>query len=737
MSENGDPSQKATEPEPEVGWRPWWFTAIHQKISAGVGDAERQQTENNCPGAADSQASWCTGLASKLPSFPFRNQVEIVDPENLEEYSKLSNKQIQLLELEAQQAILKKTSTWCWFEAVDEMISTEPEAWGELSVATTGSAVCPLPLKKYPISEGSATQVYVRNSLMVPNERPDQIFRERPSKTKLMQAIKQYYQFPTDRHLYMRRTTSAGSLEGKRILVLSFVGGMPDRYEKLVLRKSCSARHLSMHISSSLKNRHVASIKALSFECPLDQKSLDDCFQEATQLIQNWKYLFRDCDAIFLSGIYHSVPLVLLVLQHLLKEHTLYGILPDVPVGLLAIESCLGGYDFWDHSSDVNPEDTSSSSYASKEKALFQNSTKVQQEFLSKFANYKNHDSDESLKVQQALDWILHYHRSTRLTLIGRLYDNFMTISQKLAVEYQHPNIVRHAWCDGAPLGVMPETGAGDSLSRVSARTPHFDCPINVPEERLFEISLMSDILLAINLGKEAFVPVMRLISPFYISRSFNEHSMTPVLRKQKLAETRTWFQDMDTKWKDVQLLPDSIVPEKAESLQQLLEFICYSSNKNPEMVKVRNDLFDDAAVYDLFLDNTVKTVTPLEPNHMHLSSATTICPSIYSKRNQYDLVWRLHSCFESFIQLKTLPVQPTPHLTFHFSRELNTPLFPAPKPVTFPQDSLEARRRLSDLWTLSKNWNPPTNGLKHLKRVLGFLSLYSSPADLIADLGH
>ncbi|QLG72427.1 hypothetical protein HG535_0D01350 [Zygotorulaspora mrakii] len=706
--------------------------------SSTVGTAENVQNS--------ATAGWYSSIVSRVSSIPlFNNQTIDVVIDGNTRYSQLSEGQIQILELEAVQTIVRRSNSWVWYRNLthfNEGTSSWIEQTGIVSVYGTGSSKCPLPLKHYPIPDSSSGyHVYLTDSLILPTDSPLKMLHDQSLLSRVSTAARNYYNFPSEKHLYLKKTTE-GLLKEGRALIISVVGYLPEKYEKYSLEEQRSAEYLSRKLALSLQHEQPAEIISLSIECPLHTKDLKTVFQECVGLLQNWKDLFKDVSSIFFTCVYHSVPLTILLAKHILKDHESLEINATTPVGILAMESDLQGYRFWDHSSDATS--SSEQSYQKvqqmREKQLFQGVSKNEREILSKIRLYRKLDSEESRLVQSNLDWLLYHWRGFRFNFFCKLYDNFMTASQKLAVDYNHPKIFRNIWCDGRHMGHDTRHPLQLNIPDVQTKTPKFECTLEVPEKRIFEVTLLNSILLALNLGNTKFVPIMKLISPFFISRTFNQNTMSPNLKKQTQTELKNWLQEMDLKWRTNETDEQSIgeLPDKVSSVHKFMEFSHYHDMRTPELMKVYSNIYDDDSVYQTFIENTIKTRSLLGEKHLTLLGDHSAPRSILNTVNQYDLVWKFHEFLSEFMRLRNLPQQPEAKC-LKFTISLNYSFWEQAyyDPILFKKDTSEAIKHLEHIWENYQSWDPSTRGLKQLKSVLSVLSLYNNPSEMVQDVAY
>lgn len=746
-------------------WTGWWYSRgnsdpkgevnpspdtnsnnNNEQHNEGNGVAFQSSIRSRCSNEVgrEQTAGWYSTIMSKLPSIPFLgNRQETIEIDSDARYSQLNDPQVEYLEVEAKEAIVRRTNTWCWYEDFTN-VTAESATWGDrpgiVSVYGTGSAHCPLPLPHYPLSDPyPGYHVYIKNSLILPSDSPSETLHEQSLLSKMATEFKNYYNFPNERHLYLKKNTE-GILRDRKVIIISLVGNLPDKYEKLTLGAQRSAHYLATKLALSLHRELPSKIDSLSFECPLSNKDLTIVFQECVELLKNWIHILQGADAIFVESVYHTTPLAISLTKYILQNHELFQLRPAIPVGILAIESCLQGYRFWDHNVDLsnNSEQDFQKVEQNREKQLFQGASKIERETLSKLTNYRKLSSNESRLVQKDLNWLLTNWDTFRLDLFGKLFDNFMTMSQKLAIDYVHPKIFRHLWCDGRSLGLDTRDPEELNIPDVDIQTPEFESNVSVPANRMFELSLMGNLLLALNLGHTKFVPILKLISPFFISRSFNENTISPTIRKATQQESKTWIQDMDNKWRVLES-PDQILdvlPEEVSTVHKFLKFSHYQNLKNPDVMTLYCEIYDDDCIYKTFIENTIKTRSPLNRKRLALLHDHSTPQSILNTVNQYDLVWKFHECLSDYMKLRNLPSQSyLPNLFFVISLD-RWFWKPAPSNLTsFSGDNSEALSRLRQLWETYQDWDPPTRGLKQLRNILSVLSLYSDSNELLRDV--
>ncbi|QLL30465.1 hypothetical protein HG536_0A02820 [Torulaspora globosa] len=752
--------------EGQAGWRLWWNsrgiktqqqdcpnqdahdttnTEVASSNAAGVTETALNNTQDvkneshNADQTADNK-SWYANLMSKVSSIGLGNHEDAFIIEAGIHYSQLNEVQLRRVKEDSLQKVARRANSWCWFEDLTA-INDNSKSWlqrsGLISVQGTSSEHCPFPLEHYPAITATGYEVYLQDSLIMPSRSPLDILHTQSLKSKVAAAVKSYYNFPSEKHLYLKENTD-GLLRSKNVLIISVVGSLPDKYEKFSLGEQRSAYYLARKLAQSVDHEVPSAISSLSFECPLDSKELDTVLKETIALLDNWKDIFKDVSSIFFIGVYHSVPLVISLAQYILKNHDVLGFAASIPVGLLAIESILQGYRFWDHSTDaINSDERSYQKIQqAREKQLFQGVGKEEKEILLKHRHYRKLDSEESKLVQKNLDWLLYNWDSFRLNFCGKIYDNFMTASQKLAIDYVHPKILRNLWCDGRHLGCDLKHPDKWDIPDVDIKTPKFECTIRIPGNRAFEITLLNCLLLALNLGYTEFVPIMKLLSPFFISRSFNENTMSPSLKKQKLSEMKTWLQEIDAKSRPDTEGPHDELPKSVSTVHKFMEFALYHNSRSPEVLKVHSEIYDDDTVYSAFIENTIKTRSPLIKKHLRLLDDHSAPQSILNAVNQFDLVWKFHEFISDYAKLRNLPHQEHPE-GLNFSISLGYSLWQQSyaDPTMFQRNNQEAICRLKQIWESYQDWDPPTRGLKQLKNILSVLSLYNEFSHLLQDI--
>lgn len=710
MSETEGPSTEGSS-----FWTRWF--PIHN-IAFKPSNRESDASEND-----DQESNFARRF---LPSWIL--PVENVKIDDSTVYHQLTKKQKALLESEARQGISKKYDTWCWFKdfTTDDVIDSN----GELSVYNTGCANCPLPLNEHPLFNSSSKKVFIlRNSLLLPGISPSKYYHELPLRTKLANAVRAHYNYDSERHLYLKKHPPM-DFSNENIAILSLHGSLPEKYEKLTIDKLPHSIDVSEHLLKLINQHNPRKILTFSLECPLDLKPIEQCLEECTQLLKNWANILQSTDRIFVAGTYHSVPLAIFVVDYLLSELRP----PNVKsVGILGIESCLQGFQFWSHNTEITSQNMENPNFQiGREKSLYEGCSKLQQANLSKIKNYRETNSSESKALLRVLDHLVYTYPYLRISLIGKLHDNFMTVTQKLAIDYIHPCIQKKIWCDGSKMGLsLP------SLAKLSADknldSLKFEQVIRLPEEREFEVSLIKYLIMAINLGHTWFIPLLKDLSPFFISRSFSEWTLPRPLRKQVMAEQKARIQEQDTKWKDVTIESGGNPPEKIDSCSKMIEYLDYRSLKSPEELEIKNKIYDDCSIYESFILDTCLTTNLQSPKrlYLHRSDGDKILNSV----NEYDLVWNLHDAMTRLMKIKNLPLLPPNESVFNISSRDETNEFSLEHPMLY-HVLTDPSSSLHEIWSTYQTWKPNTTGLRQLQKIFSVLHLYESGPQLQNDIG-
>lgn len=243
--------QQEQQQQQQSRWRSWWHSNAEDHMDAAINAEYLAEPEGSTSTSRIQDDvninNGNNGIWSKIASFAtsrYRNAPIIVDDNT--RYSQLNIEQIDFLENEAKDMISKKSKSWCWYEAVPHIstssnIIDSPDTPGIISVYGTGSAKCPLPLNKYP-GDGNnpGYNVFINDSLILPSESPLDFLHVQPLRTKILNTIKNYYNFPNEQHLYLRQNKTA-ILKDKKVIIISVVGDLPEKYEQRSLESQRSA----------------------------------------------------------------------------------------------------------------------------------------------------------------------------------------------------------------------------------------------------------------------------------------------------------------------------------------------------------------------------------------------------------------------------------------------------------------------------------------------------------------
>lgn len=873
----------------------WFGLNWPQSISQNQEEEENNRVDDddiiiNNESMNKNNESWYQRLYYSIFWYSNTQKIHPIKIDENTRYSQLDLEQINYLENEALSVINNYSNSWCWFEDLTDIEytedtftnssnadlgSTNKQGSGVVSVFGTKCGKCPLPLDKSPIDTCLGHQAYVKNSILLPSLTPRDYLHNLPLRTKIANAIKEHYNYPNEKHLYLKKdpfndqkynqnANAKNEIENekahKRHIIFTVVGWLPDKYEKLSIGEQRTAQYLSRKVAQAIRERNESlknlyktdnnksedneemennhEILSLSFECPLHTKDMNTVLKECLSLLKHWETIFFNVDSIYFIGVYHSVPLLIELCYTVLSQNQRYGInLNTTHIGMLTLNSCLGGYRFWDHSVDRSiykeenisndnnnnndnndngnnnniegteyssdktvPRKNNNKKYTtmqhteinqeyikleqSKEKQLFSGLNNNEIELLSRIKKYYDPNSDESKHIQKQLDWLLYNCDTFRLNLIATLYDNFMTITQKLAINYNHPKIIRNIWCDGKYLDIDLQRPQNFDIPNFEIKTPDIKFTLSIPTDRKFEIILLNNLILTQNLGYDKFITILRLISPHFISRSFNENTIPSTVRKQRNNQTKQWLQELEQKWNginsninntksnntnnttingnndiDDEAMYDGILPQDVRNVHDFLKYIYYQNIKNPELFQIYGQIYDDDLIYRNFIEiinltrnpthkKHLKIIKPInENNDMNLDSHMGLYNSILDTQNQYDLVWKFHEMLCNFLKLKNLPIQ-DPSMDLKISIKLGTqtendnsiivtsPTYDNDSTrVSFKRNCEESKRRITQIWKSYQTWDPKTRGLVNLKRILSVLASFSQVEDLLKDI--
>lgn len=766
-----------------VSWTSRWWNRNDSEQTGNInptnGDTQPKEVIASSSGSYGeaNYESWYNSAWNMLPTWRQQSRQALSLQDDVS-YTDLNEEQLELIKTEIFQSLAVNASTWCWYKEIyfndagkiqqitRKEIIDRCTSIGMISVVGTASIKCPIPLDMYPLySPENEIQISIHNSLILPSQTPLHTFHTQPLSTKIASTVKDHYNYENETHLYLKKNVGS-DLKDKNILIVTCVGNLPKEYEKYSIEQQPSSLELTEKLCESILLKHPKKIKTLSIQSPLNCKELDKALEEMQIILENWVEHFANADVIFFSGIYHSTPLLILIINYVLYNHSTFKVKKNIPIGVLLFESCMEGYRFWDHNSDPLSSGDDTDDYNKilqmKEKQLYQGVSKQERDTLMKLRNYRKRDSEESLLVKNALSKILNQYPTLRLTFFGKLYDNFMTISQKLGVDFKHPQIFRHVWCDAKYMGVdlKDPVESGISDAPIDDKSLNFNCILPIPKNRLLEITLINTFLLALNLGHYEFIAIIKLLSPFFISRGFNSNTIPPTLQKQIQNQLKLWIQDMDTTWKKTERTQSKQIdgfpiPDDVTSFDSFVQYIhykslidkTYTSNNNsafkgseidPESAKLvlNSDMYTDNMVYQCFIENTLTTKSPLNRKSLVIIDDHSAPKSILNETNQYDLVWRFHEALSSYLTISNLPHQEFPlHLNFELSKNYTNWQDNKIDPSKFVNGNSEAITRVKQIWECYATWDPPTRGLKQLRKILSILEFYEDSEQLIEDI--
>lgn len=286
---------------------------------------------------------------------------------------------------EAKKAVQSQDAVWAWYHH-----SGVVETQGEVSVLGTKTETAPVEMKKYP-TNSIPTAVNNNAAKVVPDL--VECFREITLKTKLRTSVQLYYNYPTERHLYLKRHIESPVIQ--KCVVISLVG-------QCKVKHNCYAKQLSHSMSACLEQwikdnapTYDHSIETISLEA---SKITTQSLENMVKLLINWRDNLKNADCIIVTGFKNSFPLATQLLYTLITR----GLVNDTQkFGLVSIDGTIPG-------AYLEEPEVSTISYAAKE-------------FDTAFVN-------------------LVYSHNVKVTIIGTAMNN---VAASLALHLEHPNIFR------------------------------------------------------------------------------------------------------------------------------------------------------------------------------------------------------------------------------------------------------------------------------------------------------
>jgi hypothetical protein len=206
---------------------------------------------------------------------------------------------------DVKKAVQSQDSIWAWYHL------SGTEARGEASVLGTKTETSPVEMKKYPntipssLSEESCT--------ILPTV--EENYREITVKTKVRLATELYYNYPAERHIYLKRHTNRPIMES--IIIISVVAQSKTKNNLI-------AKKLSDLTSESVKNwlkdnrkTHECRIETISLEAA---KVNDNTTENIMKLLINWRENLKNADCVIVVGFKNSFPLATSLLDTMISR---------------------------------------------------------------------------------------------------------------------------------------------------------------------------------------------------------------------------------------------------------------------------------------------------------------------------------------------------------------------------------------------------------------------------------
>ncbi|KAH3670836.1 hypothetical protein WICMUC_004805 [Wickerhamomyces mucosus] len=294
---------------------------------------------------------------------------------------------------ESKKAVANNDTCWAWYQ--NHYKTNEPK--GELSVLGTKSEASPVELSKYPLEQISLKQDLGK---IVPEI--DQNYRKITRKTKIRLAAQLYYNFPVERHLYIKKKQHESPVRYALVIsVVSYVN-KPARYTSKQISDICVESIQEWFKTKDFDDEY--QIESISLEAGyIKESSLEDLFK----LLINWRVDFKKIDYLFINGYRQSFPLAVGLLDILLSRELVKS---SIKIGLLGIDGLIPG-----------------------SKNIITNSTNG--------LNDSNADI-ENFPYYKMFDFIISNLLSkfnVKVTFIGTLTN----LSSSLGIQLSHPNIFR------------------------------------------------------------------------------------------------------------------------------------------------------------------------------------------------------------------------------------------------------------------------------------------------------
>lgn len=228
---------------------------------------------------------------------------------------------------EAKKAIQSPDAIWGWYQN-----HYNDRKDGELSVLDTKTETNPVDLNKYP---GQYQEPEGNEGCVVPDFM--ECFREITTKTKVRIATELYYNYPTEKHLYIKRKIHKPLI--RYVLVVSVMGGSKGSKANVVNSKTLSSLAVQ-----SIKDWYTD--KETSYDYQIESVSLEasklteNTSEDLFKLLINWREQFKKIDHVFFVGYSTSVPLSAKLLEIMISRNLFDN---SKKHGLLSIDGIVPG----------------------------------------------------------------------------------------------------------------------------------------------------------------------------------------------------------------------------------------------------------------------------------------------------------------------------------------------------------------------------------------------------------
>lgn len=273
----------------------WWNPLSYYQ--SDLPSLNHQQSHSSLSTLLQQQQS-STALWYNPLSWLNQQQQEIhIDEESINTNGTLTTHAMNKLVKETKRLILKDEPIWAWYQSSNNEI-------GELSIFGSKTETSPLQLSHYPFHHDDTINDYIT----LPSWKEN--FRKITVKTKIRIAFELYYNFPTERHLYLKSNIKPCI---KKALVITVSND-----------KSINSKDISNKFKASIlktleinDDKSIYKIDTISIELG---KSKLDSIENIFKLLINWREIFLDINFLIIVGIKETINISIDLLNILIKR---------------------------------------------------------------------------------------------------------------------------------------------------------------------------------------------------------------------------------------------------------------------------------------------------------------------------------------------------------------------------------------------------------------------------------